>query len=156
MQKEEDIASRERMATPGRGGLPIQGKRELGKSKGGRQSSCKYHVGRPQSKVSGCSQANMGVSYLGKDKPHSVPKVGAVFRSLAKSRYSGKREDIKQRSFLSSFYSTKRHKQAPSNYRSFLFKQKHKESRSEDARPQFNSQIDRTRYVGSKIRFKGR
>merc|ERR1711895_349087 len=96
------------------------------------------------------------MSSLGKNKPHSVPKVGAISRSVAKSRYSGKREDIKQRLLLSSLYSAKRHKQTPSNYRSFFFKQKYKEKGLKDARSQFNSPAHKTGNVGSEIRSKGR
>ena len=142
------------MARPGRGVFPIQGKRELGKDKGEGQSSCKHHVGRPQADIFEASQANLGVSCFSKDKPHSVSKVGGVLRSLVKSRHSGRRAWGRQGLLLSPLHSAKGQEQTPSNYRSFLLKQKYKESRSKDARPQFNSQVDKTRYVGGKTRFK--
>ena len=142
------------MAKPGQRAFPVQGKRELGEVKGERQSSRKHHAGRPQTGLFEASQANLGVSLVRKDKLRSVSKAGGVLRSLVKSGHSGRRALGRQGLLLSPLHSAKGQGQTPSNHRSFLIKQRYKESKTEDARPKVNSQVDKTRDVGCEARFK--
>ena len=142
------------MATFRQGPSPVCSKGELGKVKAKRSSSSIHHVGRSKVKLCRGSQVVSRLSRESEDKCVSVPKTGGVFRALAGSRNSSKRERGGQGFLFSALYSSKGQGQTSSNHRPFFAKQRNKEKRSKDAGPQINSQVSKIRDVGSETRFK--
>ena len=130
-------------------------KAKLGESKGLGCSGIKDNGRGVKVGVLKGSKVNKGMSSRCSNRSSSVSKVRRVCHTLVERRDNRQRREFGRRLLLPDVHVPERWEQMETHYRPFRSEQEIKEKIVQDGGFEISSEIDKTRYVGSKIRPKG-